>query len=204
VFMEGVLLKTITNKWKEEVNCTARLREELKIRDARIAYFNELIECGDDTLRAKWSVDLPALPEWVIARQKRTTAKKRPREDNNQEQVHKKVKFSDSTPQDVETLEQGSQSEEEGEVVICTEDGEVEEVLEPEDRSHKRLRTIQEELDEVVPMKTRSVQFLRKKGKKKKRAATPVFFDYAEAIESEKRMFSDEDYALETEFEETF
>jgi len=76
--------------------------------------------------------------------------------------------------------------------------------LEPEDRSHKRLRTVQEELDEVAPMKSKPVQFLRKKGKKKKRAATPVFFDYAEAIESEKRMFSDEDYALETEFEESF
>ena len=66
------------------------------------------------------------------------------------------------------------------------------------------IRTIQDELDEVVPMKSKPVQFLRKKGKKKKRAATPVFFDYAEAIESEKRMFSDEEYALETEFEETF
>ena len=204
VFMEGVLMRTITNKWKEEVDCTARLREELKIRDARIAYFNELIECGDDTLRARWSVDLPPLPEWVIARQKRTTAKKRPRVDNDQEQVQKKVKFSISTPQDVETLEPGSQSEEEGEVVVCIEEVEVEEVLETEDRSHKRVRTVQEELDEVAPMKSKPVQFLKKRGKKKRRAATPVFFDYAEAIEAEKRMFSDEDYALETEFEESF
>ena len=206
VFIDGVLLKTIKNKLREESDCTARLREELKVRESRINYFEDLIECGDDTLRARWSEDLPSLPEWVIARQKRSKAKKRPCENPNQEQVTKKVKLdSDSTPQDIETLEPESQSEEEGEVVVYIdqEEEEVEVAVDSADRSHKRLLTVQEELDKATPMRKKAVPFLRKKGKKKK-ASTPVFFDYAEAIESEKKMFSDDDYTLETEFGEVF
>ena len=207
VFIEGVLLKTIKNKLKEESDCTARLREELKIRENRISYFEDLIECGEDTLRARWSEDLPSLPEWVTARQKRSKAKKRSCEDPNPVKDPKKAKLdSDITPQDIETLEPESQSEEEGEIVVYVdqEDEEIEVTVDTEDRSHERLLTVQEELDEATPMKKKAVPFLRKKGKKKKKASTPVFFDYAEAIESEKKMFSDDDYTLETEFGEVF
>ena len=206
VFIEGVLLKTIRNKLKEESDCTARLREELEIRENRISYFEDLIECGDDTLRARWSENLPSLPEWVTARQKRSKPKKRVCKDPNPEQVPKKIKLdSETTPQVVETLEPESQAEEEGEVVVYVEeeDEEINGKVDAEDRSHKRLLTVQEELDEATPMKKKIVPFLRKKGKKNK-ASTPVFFDYAEAIESEKKMFSDDDYTLETEFGEVF
>ena len=205
IFMEGVLLKTIKNKFKEKSDCTSRLREELKIRERRMSYLEEMVECGDDTLRARWSEDLPALPEWVIARQKRTKTKpkKRPCSESNPEQERKKVKFSsDIPPQEIETLE----PEEEGDVVICVgeDDKEIEVAVHPEDRSHGRLQTIQEELDQDVPMKKKSVPFLKKKGKKKKKASISVIFDYAEAKEAEKQMFSSEDYTLETKFEEYF
>ena len=209
IFMEGVLLKTIKNKFKEESDCTSRLREELKIRERRMSYLEEMIECGDDTLRARWSEDLPVLPEWVIARQKRTKPKpkKRPCSESNPEQERKKVKFSsDIPPQVIETLEPETQSEEEGDIVVCIgeDDEEVEVAVHPEHRSQGRPLTIQDELDQDVPMKKKTVPFLKKKGKKKKKASTSVIFDYAEAIEAEKQLFSDEDYALETEFEEYF
>ena len=207
IFMEGVLLKTIKNKFKEESACTSRLREELKIREHRMSYLEDLVECGDDTLRARWAADLPVLPEWVIARQKKTKAKKRPCADSNPEQERKRVKLSSVIPpQEVETLEPESQSEEEGDVVVCIgeDDEEVEVTVDPEERNHGKRRTVQDELDAALPMKKRSVPFLKKKGKKKKKSSASVTFDYAEAIESEKRMFSDDDFALETEFEEFF
>ena len=196
IFMEGVLLKTIKNKFKEESDCTSRLREELKIRERRMSYLEEMIECGDDTLRARWSEDLPVLPDWVIARQKNTKSKpkKRPCSESIPEQERKKVKFSsDIPPQVIETLEPETQSEEEGDVVVCIgeDDEEVEVSVNPEDRSQGKRLTIQDELDQDVPMK-------------KKKASTSVIFDYAEAIEADKQMFSDEDYTLETEFEEYF
>ena len=207
IFMEGVLLKTIKNKFKEESACTSRLREELKIREQRMSYLEDLVECGDDTLRARWAADLPVLPEWVIARQKKTKAKKRPCADSNPEQERKRVKLSSVIPpQEVETLEPESQSEEEGDVVVCIgeDDEEVEVTVDPQERNHGKPRTVQDELDAALPMKKRSVPFLKKKGKKKKKSSASVTFDYAEAIESEKRMFSDDDFALETEFEEFF
>ena len=85
VFMEGVLLKTLKPKHQEEVAVTARLVEELKIRRSRISYLEELIEVNDDTLRARWSVDLPALPEWVVASQKKSKAQKRHSSESNPE-----------------------------------------------------------------------------------------------------------------------
>jgi len=105
VFMEGVLIKTLRYKHKEEVDVTARLVEELKIRKSRISYLEEMIDANDDTLRARWAVDLPALPNWVVARQKRTVAKKRPCPKSDPEQDSKKVKFSVDPPQEIETLE---------------------------------------------------------------------------------------------------
>ena len=174
-----------------------------------MSYLEEMVECGDDTLRARWSEDLPALPEWVIARQKKTKTKpkKRPCSESNLEQERKKVKFSsDIPPQEIETLEPETQSVEEGDVVICVreDDEEIEVAVHPEDRSHGRRQTIQDELDQDVPMKKKSVPFLKKQWKKKKKASISVIFDYAEAIEAEKQMFSYEDYALETKFEEYF
>ena len=93
-----------------------------------------------------------------------------------------------------------------GDVVVCIgeDDEEVEVTVDPEERNHGKRRTVQDELDAALPMKKRSVPFLKKKGKKKKKSSASVTFDYAEAIESEKRMFSDDDFALETEFEEFF
>ena len=51
----------------------------------------------------------------------------------------------------------------------------------------------------------KSIQPPRKKGKKKKKkgsASKPMTYD--EAIEAETQMFSDEDFVLETDFQEFF
>ena len=207
IFMEGVLLKTIIFKHKEEAAVTDRVRQELQIRQSRMSYLEEMIECNDDTLRARWSLDLPALPEWVVARTKRSKAKKRPCPESNPEKGSKKVKFSADLPQDVETLEPmahlESQSEEDGDIVVAIDEDE-EEVEVSVGSGPRSQPTVQDELDEAAPMR-KSIQPPRKKGKKKKKkgsASKPMTYD--EAIEAETQMFSDEDFVLETDFQEYF
>ena len=75
--MEGVLLRTLRYKHAEEAAVTARVLQELRIRQSRVAYFQEMIDVRDDNLRAQWCEDLPALPEWVIAWQKKVKVQKR-------------------------------------------------------------------------------------------------------------------------------
>ena len=208
IFMEGVLLKTLRYKHKEEVDVTARLVEELRIRRNRISYLEEMIEMNDDSLRARWSEDLPSLPSWVIARQKKVKAQKRPCPSSNQEQVLKKVKLSADPPQEVETLEPEqvhveSQSEEDEEVVVEIDEGEVEDdaPIIPEVRSQP---TVQDELDVSAPMKNKCIS-LKKKGKKKKKGSSSKTLTYDEMIEYQRvSVFSDDDFTLETDFKETF
>ena len=87
-----------------------------------------------------------------------------------------------------------SQSEEDGDVIVFMDedDEEVEFAVEPEDRSPRRLPTVQEKLDEVVPMK------------KKKKGSSSKPLTYDEAIEAETQKFSDDNFALETDFLKLF
>ena len=48
VFMEGVLLRTLRYKHAEEAAVTARVQQELRIRQSRVAYLQEMIDVGDD------------------------------------------------------------------------------------------------------------------------------------------------------------
>ena len=123
------------------------------------------------------------------------------------------MKFDSSVPpQEFETLEPiqvhvESQSKEDGYVIVFIDenDEEVEFAVEPEDRSHRRLPTVQEELDEVVPMKKKTVSFTKKsKGKKKKKGSSSKPLTYDEAIEAETQKFSDDNFALETDFLKLF
>lgn len=67
VFMEGVLIRTLRHKYAEESAVTAHLLHEYRIRQKRMTYLQEMIDVGDDNLRARWAKDIPALPEWVIS-----------------------------------------------------------------------------------------------------------------------------------------
>ena len=44
-----------------------------------------MIEVGDDNLRAQWCEDIPALPDWVVARQNKVKVQKRSCPDPEQE-----------------------------------------------------------------------------------------------------------------------
>ena len=52
-------------------------------------------------------------------------------------------------------------------------------------------------------MKKKTMPF-KKKGKKKKKGASSRPLSYDEAIEAKVQMFSDEDFTLETDFNEVF
>ena len=85
-------------------------------------------------------------------------------------------------------------------------DEEIEVAVDPEDRSHKRLITAQENLDEVRPLEKKIISFKKKtKGsKKKKKGSSSRPLSYDEAIEAEVQRFSDDDFTLETNFTEKF
>ena len=78
--------------------------------------------------------------------------------------------------------------------------------MEPEDRSHKYLKTAQENLDEVCPLEKKVVSFKKKiKGsKKKKKGLSSIPVSHDEAIEAKVQRFSDDDFSLETSFSEKF
>ena len=63
--------------------------------------------------------------------------------------------------------------------------------------------TVQDELNETVLMK-RKVQPLKKKGKKKKKGSSSKTLTYDEAIKAETQKFSNDDFTLETDFQEFF
>ena len=165
-----------------------------------------MIDAGDDNLRARWCEDLPALPEWVISRQKKVQKRSCP--DLDPDTVSKKVKLdSISPPLEPVQVHVESQSEEDGDLVICMDedDEEVEVAVDPENRSHKRLITAQENLDEVIPLKKKVVSFKKKsKGSKKKKGLSSRPLSYDEAIEAEVQKFSNDDFTVETNFTEKF
>ena len=173
-----------------------------------MTYLQEMNDIGDDNLRARWCEDLTALPEWVISRQKKVQKRSCP--DPNLETVSKKVKLDSNPPQGNETLEPvqvhvESQSKEEGDLVICMDkdDKEIEVAV---NRSYKRLKTAQENMDEVRPLEKKIVSFKKKtKGsKKKKKGSSSRPLSYDEAIEAEVQRFSKDDFTLETRFTEKF
>ena len=220
VFIDQELEGRLESTYAEEFERHQMILQEAQIREDRLKFMKQRLESGDNEERSRWQEEIPAMPAWVIRRNRRLRKRersltpkggeeKRSRLDQEQDGVpgESMEKRPDGTrDEDVVTEKthekdasnHGSEIEDVEEVIVMIdEDDEI--VVSAGDN-------ILGDLDAPVVHDKKIIPRKWKKGKKKvsKIKAPERSYTYDEIIESRIPYFEDEEFDLEFSCNEKF